>query len=63
MGASVLQLGMKAEGVGLNKVEATLLSGPRVKLFYTSPGSHNSARRELSRIHMAHLPAQHGLGV
>lgn len=57
MGATVLQLGMSAEGVDLNELEATLRSDSSVKLFYTAPAFHNPTGREMSRPHMAALAA------
>ncbi|SPP98073.1 PLP-dependent aminotransferase family protein [Bradyrhizobium vignae] len=64
LGATVLQLGMSAEGVDLNELKEVLQTSSRVKLFYTSPAFHNPTGRELSRTHMAEvaaLLAHHGL--
>ncbi|WP_271606813.1 aminotransferase-like domain-containing protein [Bradyrhizobium sp. CCBAU 11434] len=64
MGATVIQIGMSAEGLDLNELESTLRSNTHVKLFYTTPAFHNPTGRELSRNHMARLAAllaQHGL--
>ncbi len=63
-GATILQLGMCAEGVDLNELEAILHSNTRVKLFYTTPAFHNPTGRQMSRTHMAQvaaLLAHHGL--
>ncbi|WP_439365941.1 PLP-dependent aminotransferase family protein [Bradyrhizobium sp. DASA03005] len=56
-GATVVQLGLAAEGVDLNEVEAVLQSIARVKLFYTMPAFHNPTGRQMSCDHAAKLAA------
>ncbi|WP_426411842.1 PLP-dependent aminotransferase family protein [Bradyrhizobium ganzhouense] len=57
VGANILQLGMCAEGVDLNELEAMLRSHTRAKLFYTTPAFHNPTGRQMSRTHMARVAA------
>lgn len=57
VGANILQLGMCAEGVDLNELEAMLHRNTRVKLFYTTPAFHNPTGRQMSRTHMARVAA------
>ncbi|MGL3104399.1 PLP-dependent aminotransferase family protein [Bradyrhizobium sp. BR 1432] len=66
MGATILQLGMSAEGVDLDELETTLRRNGRVKLFYTTPAFHNPTGRQISRAHMARVAAmlaQHGVAL
>lgn len=56
-GATILQLGMSADGVDLNELESTLRSNARVKFFYTMPAFHNPTGRRISRSHMARVAA------
>ncbi|GLR91415.1 PLP-dependent aminotransferase family protein [Bradyrhizobium iriomotense] len=63
-GATILQLGMSADGVDLNALESTLRREPRVKLFYTAPAFHNPTGCRISRAHMARVArmlARHGV--
>lgn len=65
-GATILQLGMSADGVDVSELESTLRHNARVKLFYTSPAFHNPTGRQISRAHMARLAAmlaQHGVAL
>ncbi|AMA60084.1 aminotransferase [Bradyrhizobium sp. CCGE-LA001] len=56
-GATVVQLGMAAEGVDLNEVEAILQTSTRVKLFYTMPAFHNPTGHRMSYDYVAKLAA------
>ncbi|MGY3387690.1 2-aminoadipate transaminase [Bradyrhizobium sp. USDA 3311] len=56
-GATVVQLGLAAEGVDLNEVEAVLQTSARVKLFYTMPAFHNPTGHQMSCDHVAKLAA------
>ncbi|UVO30495.1 PLP-dependent aminotransferase family protein [Bradyrhizobium arachidis] len=65
-GATILQLGMNADGVDLSALETTLRREPRVKLFYTAPAFHNPTGRQISRAHMARVAgmlARHGVAL
>lgn len=65
-GATIVQLGMSADGVDLNELESTLRHNARVKLFYTTPAFHNPTGRQMSRAHMARvaaLLAQYGVSL
>ncbi|WP_245318533.1 PLP-dependent aminotransferase family protein [Bradyrhizobium sp. DOA1] len=62
-GATIVQLGISADGVDLNELESTLRRYARVKIFYTTPAFHNPTGRQISRAHMARVAAmlaQHG---
>ncbi|MDF0582057.1 PLP-dependent aminotransferase family protein [Bradyrhizobium yuanmingense] len=56
-GATVVQLGLGADGVDLNEVEAMLQTSARVKLFYTMPAFHNPTGHQMSCEHVAKLAA------
>ncbi|MGV7217556.1 aminotransferase-like domain-containing protein [Bradyrhizobium sp. UFLA05-112] len=65
-GATILQLGMGADGVDPNELEQTLRHNARVKLFYTTPAFHNPTGRQMPRDHMARLAtmlAQYGVAL